>query len=212
MDVCTILVANAKGGVGKSTLACALASVALERGYKVGLYDMDRQKSLSNWAKRRDLPCTADQKFDIDRIIRAEKPDLVIIDSQATLRGASLERAVKLANSIIVPMTNSQLDIEATARFLKRAHRIKALRKGKALLLPVLNKVSPQASMDNEIKRAEQSLAYPIAASFPATKSFDDLVAKGLDIGAWRYARKKQVEESIWRLLVLSGLSDRTID
>lgn len=211
MQSTTILLANAKGGVGKTTLACALASVALDRGASVGLYDMDRQKSLSNWARRKNLACTADRKFDIERIQRKEKPELLIINSQATLRGENLERAVKLADAIVVPVTNSRVDIEASARFIQRIGKLKALRKGKALLLPVLNKVAAYHSVDDEIHRAEQTLRYPVAASFPATKSFDELVALGRHVKSWGYARKKVVEENLWRLLVLAGLSETTL-
>ena len=207
----TILLANAKGGVGKTTLACALASVALDRGIAISLYDMDRQKSLSNWARRKNLSCTADQKFQIERILLKEKPELLIIDSPATLRGENLERAVKLADVIIVPVTNSRVDIEASARFLKRMGKIKALRKGKALLLPVLNKVASYHLIEEEIQRAEQGLGYPIAASFPTTKSFDELVAQGRHVRSWRYARKKMVEEHLWRLLVLAGLPNTIV-
>lgn len=208
----TILLANAKGGVGKTTLACALASVALTHGVKVSFYDMDRQKSLSNWAKRKGLPCTADRKFDVDRIMRKENPKLLIIDSQATLRGESLERAVELADAIIVPVTNSQVDIEASARFLKRMSKTKMLRKGKALLLPVLNKVGPHSKVDTETQNAEQNLGYPVVAAFPATKSFDDLVALGRNVNSWRYARKKDVEDNLWRLLMFAGIDNPSVN
>lgn len=208
----TLLLANAKGGVGKTTLACALASVALERNFAVSCYDMDRQKSLLNWAKRKNIPCTADRKFDIDRLLRKEKPDLLIIDSQATLRGDNLERAVKLADAIIVPVTNSRVDIEASARFLRRMSKIKALRKGKALLFPVLNKVTVYSAAEQEIQKAEQALSFPIAAAFPATKSFDDLVSLGRSVKSWRYAQRALVEHNLWRLLVLAGLEDKTQD
>lgn len=205
----TILLANAKGGVGKTTLACALANVALERNFAVSCYDMDRQKSFFNWAQRKGLPCTADRKFDIDKILRKERPDLLVIDSQATLRGDNLERAVKLADAIIVPVTNSRVDIEASERFLKRISQIKALRKGKALLFPVLNKVSVYSAADQEIQKAEQALTFPIAAAFPATKSFDELVSLGRRVRSWRYAQRALVEQNLWRLLLLAGLDDR---
>lgn len=205
----TILLANAKGGVGKTTLACALANVALERNFAVSCYDMDRQKSFFNWAQRKGLPCTADRKFDIDKILRKERPDLLVIDSQATLRGDNLERAVKLADAIIVPVTNSRVDIEASERFLKRISQIKALRKGKALLFPVLNKVSVYSAADQEIQKAEQALTFPIAAALPATKSFDELVSLGRSVRSWRYAQRALVEQNLWRLLLLAGLDER---
>ncbi len=44
-----IVLANTKGGVGKSTLAVHLAVWLHDRGFKTALIDADRQKSSSVW-------------------------------------------------------------------------------------------------------------------------------------------------------------------
>ena len=48
-----ILVANSKGGVGKSTLASNLAGFYAARGERTMLGDLDRQQSISEWLKLR---------------------------------------------------------------------------------------------------------------------------------------------------------------
>ena len=46
-----IVVANSKGGVGKSTLAVHLAAWLFEQGHTVTLADCDTQHSSSDWIK-----------------------------------------------------------------------------------------------------------------------------------------------------------------
>ena len=48
-----IMVMNAKGGCGKSTLATNLASYYADAGYGVALADYDPQRSSLDWLDRR---------------------------------------------------------------------------------------------------------------------------------------------------------------
>ena len=54
----TILVANPKGGSGKTTLATNLAAHLANRNEKVALWDLDRQGSSIGWLETRpgELP------------------------------------------------------------------------------------------------------------------------------------------------------------
>jgi chromosome partitioning protein len=50
-----VVVANVKGGVGKTTTAVYLAAIAAEKGHEVVLIDSDRQASSAEWLEERPL-------------------------------------------------------------------------------------------------------------------------------------------------------------
>ncbi len=50
-----ILVANPKGGSGKTTLSINLAGWLASQGRRVAMLDLDRQKSATHWLAARDM-------------------------------------------------------------------------------------------------------------------------------------------------------------
>ena len=126
----TILVANPKGGSGKTTLSVNIAGYLANQGQRVAILDLDRQKSASLWVATRpdDLPevVTLDSK-------KVDDPlnDCLVIDSPAGLRGNNLAHALKLAHKIIVPISPSLFDLNASRDFLQILAEEKTVRKGK---------------------------------------------------------------------------------
>ena len=205
-----VLVTNSKGGVGKTTLTASLALTAQSTGHHVALIDLDRQRSLSQFAKMVNIPYQSGLQLGPRKFAKKKVADLVLIDTKATLRGRELEEAVALADAIIVPCTTSHVDIEATSRFLKRLRRIKDLKKGRALLIPVLNRMRLNASLSDQIAQAELKLHAPIGAWFPAAKAFEEVLESGRSIQRSRYARRNEVTENLEKLLHLCGLNHTT--
>jgi chromosome partitioning protein len=112
----TIALVTQKGGSGKSTLAACIAVAAQEAGERVFLVDMDPQKSLLKWGRRRDdkdLPVEAVSANKLDTALAAlakGNVTLVIIDTPATDSPAS-EAAMKAADLSIIPVRPTVFDI-----------------------------------------------------------------------------------------------------
>ena len=79
-----IMVMNAKGGCGKSTLATNIAACFANEGYSVALADYDPQRSSLDWLERRPdkypsiAPITA---YDTGLKFAPRTADIVVIDA-----------------------------------------------------------------------------------------------------------------------------------
>ena len=126
-----ILVANPKGGSGKTTLSINLAGYLAASGQRVAILDLDRQKSATQWLASRDarLP-----KIDLLTQKQGEASGWLVIDSPAALHGKNLEHALKLAHQVIVPIAPSLFDIRASQDFLAALQAEKSVRKGRAFV------------------------------------------------------------------------------
>lgn len=134
----TFLIANPKGGSGKTTIATNLAGYFAMNSLRVVLSDMDRQGSSLNWLERRStsLPLIHGLKgrnSDLNNL----KADVKIIDSPAGLRGDKLTDAIKPVDWVIVPMQSSIFDINATRDFLEILKAEKAVRKERTFVAMV---------------------------------------------------------------------------
>ncbi len=123
-----ILIANPKGGSGKTTLSTNIAGYLASRGHRVAILDLDRQKSATQWLVTRPvgLPGIELMQSGADR----NPPlDWLVIDSPAGMHGKNLEHALKLVHKVIVPIAPSAFDIQASRDFLEVLRQEKTVRK-----------------------------------------------------------------------------------
>ncbi len=117
-----ILVLNAKGGCGKSTIATNLASYyAAELGKKVVLADYDPQESSLAWLEARD-----EKWAHIDGIAAYKKPlnvpkdtDVLIIDAPARVHGKELTQLLKNVETVLFPILPSPIDMRAATKYMQ---------------------------------------------------------------------------------------------
>ena len=118
----SVMVLNSKGGSGKSTVATNLASYYASQGNKVILVDLDPQASSLDWlASRpsgRGLISGIDGAAGQYRLPR--NADYVIYDTPAAVQGAELSALLRRAQSIIIPVLPSPIDMRAATPFIKK--------------------------------------------------------------------------------------------
>jgi len=116
----TISVVSGKGGVGKTTLASALAVRATRENKnraRVAMVDLDPQASLAAWWKRRgssknpEIFANVDTASEaIERLLLTEAPDYCFIDTPPAFV-ATMQDAVAHADLVIIPLRPSALDL-----------------------------------------------------------------------------------------------------
>jgi chromosome partitioning protein len=115
------VVANLKGGSGKSTVSFNLVAWLVEQGREVKAYDLDPQRTLSDVAQVRKEeefePAFHVEAVDMPAFDHAEHVEVIIDVGAANLEG--MREAIRHADRVIVPVPPSQPDVWATQRFLK---------------------------------------------------------------------------------------------
>ena len=174
----TILVANPKGGSGKTTLSVNIAGYLANQGQRVAILDLDRQKSASLWVATRpdDLPevVTLDSK-------KVDDPlnDCLVIDSPAGLRGNNLAHALKLAHKIIVPISPSLFDMNASRDFLQILAEEKMVRKGKCQIGVVGMRMNARTRASTALEDFLSDSELPILAYLRETQVYVNAAFEG---------------------------------
>lgn len=129
-----ILVANPKGGSGKTTVSTNLAGYFATRGHRVGIADFDRQQSSLDWLSRRSDKLAKIEGSNGRKDDDEPDVDWLIMDSPGGLHGDKLEECIKKADWIIVPTQPSAFDLGVTQEFLELLRAEKAIRKQRTFL------------------------------------------------------------------------------
>ena len=139
----TVLVANTKGGCGKSTVATHLASAFANAGLRTALADADKQASSLGWVKERPDSVGRVQALDWrDGPGKLPKlTDRLVIDSPAAMKMGKIDDLLRIADVIVVPVLPSDFDVAATGQFLRKLEALKPIRKSKTAVAVVRNRV-----------------------------------------------------------------------
>jgi len=174
----TILIANPKGGSGKTTLSTNIAGYLANRGQRVALLDLDRQQSAALWLATRpdNLPPirTLESKKD-----EARRNDILVIDSPAGLHGKNLAHALKLASKIIVPVTPSLFDLSASQDFLKTLAKEKKVRDNQCQIGVVGMRMEMRTRAAQALEYFLSALDLPILAYLRETQVYVNAAFEG---------------------------------
>jgi chromosome partitioning protein len=181
-----IVVANPKGGVGKSTLATNVAGCLAAAGHAVMLGDVDRQQSSRQWLAQRlrvqpPLPPIAGWDVGTDDLVRPPKgTSHVVLDTPAGLHGKRLDAVMKIADRLLIPLQPSLFDIQATHAFVQdvRAHK-----RGHEVKMGLVGmRVREHTRANEQLHHYLGTLPLPVVAWLRDTQNYVQLAARGLTL------------------------------
>lgn len=178
-----IVVANPKGGVGKSTLATNIAGFLAAVGHKVMLGDVDRQQSARQWLRSRPPQLPEISSWDVagNDIVKPPKGTThVVLDTPAGLHGKRLDAVMRIADRILIPLQPSLFDIQATHAFVAalRQHR----RAGEVQMGLVGMRVREHTRANEQLHHYLSTLPVPVVGWLRDTQNYVQLAARGLTL------------------------------
>ena len=180
----TILVANPKGGSGKTTLATNVAGWLAGKRQRVVLRDLDPQRSSTEWLERRPplFPRIAAHARDAKHGAGESEHDWRVIDTPAGLAGDDLRDAVRRADVMLVPLTPSAFDMAATRHFLAAVQECKAIRKHELALGIVAIRVDPRTRSAAELDAFLDAFDFPVVAHLRDTQVYVHCARDGASV------------------------------
>jgi chromosome partitioning protein len=202
-----VVVANPKGGVGKSTLSTNIAGYFASKGHHVMLGDADRQQSSKLWLGLRPSAARPITSFEISTDMVAKPPKgttHVVLDTPGGLHGWRMKDVLKMADRVIVPLQPSVFDIFATRAFLDELaqhSRASSLKVG-----IVGMRVDARTIAADKLHEFVDSLGLPVLGYLRDTQNYIHLAARGLTVFDVAPSR---VEKDLEQWQTLAGFLDK---
>jgi chromosome partitioning protein len=176
---------NPKGGCGKSTLATNIASYFVNEGAIVALADYDPQRSSLDWLARRPenrphIPGVAGYESGLRHAPR--NADFIIIDAPARSHGKELVDLVNHAETIVVPVLPSTIDMQATANFLEELKGVSKIARKDVKIATVANRVRDNTLIFDELDEYLTKVRVPYVAALREAQNYVRAYTRGLGI------------------------------
>ena len=207
-----IVIINAKGGCGKSTISTNLASYYASKGFNTALYDYDQQGSSMRWLSAR--PDSVASIYGVTAHKCAAKgvtmswhlrippgTDRLIVDTPPGLKGPDLLDQVRDADYILIPVLPSWLDICATADFLRDLIVDLKVRTGRTRIAIIANKVRKNTTTFVELDTFLKKLNIPVLAQLRDTQNYVRIGKVGLGIHELSH-KSLEVDKRHWQSII----------
>ncbi|MGB0133386.1 AAA family ATPase [Dokdonella sp.] len=166
-----VLIANSKGGCGKTTLTTSLAGYFARSGRRTTLIDCDPQGSSLAWCEQRaaHLPpvhslASNDPAYGLSSgwVLRIPaKTEVLLIDTPAGLRSHEFSQFARHADVLVVPVVPSPIDLRATLVFIDMVRKLDEVRKGRLRVAMVANRLRPRTlsarQLDSTLERLTEA-------------------------------------------------------
>ena len=178
-----IVIANPKGGVGKSTLATNVAGYLARRGHSVMLGDADIQQSSSAWLGLRPAEARPIQTWDASsaEMLRPPKGTThVVLDTPAGLHGKQVKEVLKRADKLLIPLQPSLFDMLATRAFVDD---LQERRRAAELDIGVVGmRVDSRTIASENLRDFCEGLELPVLGYLRDTQNYIRLAMRGLTL------------------------------
>ncbi|HWK50654.1 MAG TPA: ParA family protein, partial [Steroidobacter sp.] len=180
-----VMVMNSKGGSGKSTLATNIACYFASQDAKVTIADYDPQRSSLDWLALRpdDLPkITGVAAYDEGIRGVPRDTDVLVIDAPARTHGAEMNELVRRAETILIPVMPSPIDMKASARFMEELLELGKVQRQQARLGMVANRVRENTLLFDELDQYLDKLKVPYLGQLRQSTNYLRAYQRGMSI------------------------------
>ncbi len=180
-----IIVMNAKGGCGKSTLATNLAGYYAVKGHQVALADFDPQCSSLDWVQTRGVdhpPVVGLAAYDDGLKHLPRSTEYLIIDAPARSHGPELTGLVKRAETIIVPVLPSGIDMRASRAFIDELTSVGKVERRQAKIAVVANRIRENTLIFDELDAYLRAVGVPYVATLREAQNYIRAYSRGLSV------------------------------
>jgi chromosome partitioning protein len=205
----SILVMNAKGGSGKTTLSINLASYYAVEGHSVALVDYDPQYCSLDWLENRPQGRpTITGVEGLQKGVRVPKgTDIVILDAPAATHGRPVTELLSRAQTCIVPVIPSAIDLNAAARFIDELTDLGRVLNRKVRVATVANRVRENSPGHFEVEEFLETTKLPNGRKLPFVACLRNSInysnAADRGLGIWEIAPSKVAHDiEMWQPLI----------
>jgi chromosome partitioning protein len=179
------MVLNAKGGCGKSTLSTNIAVFFAREGQEVCIADYDPQRSSLDWLAQRpsDLPRISGvpaYEEGLRGVPRAT--EVLVIDARARVHGVELNELVRRAETIIIPVLPSSVDMKACGHFMAELLEIGKVSRKQARLGLVANRVREYTLIYEELDQYLSKLKVPYLGCLREAQNYVRAYSRGMGV------------------------------
>lgn len=180
-----IMVLNPKGGCGKSTIATNLASYYASEDYSVALADYDPQRSSLDWLERR--PDNRPEIVPLEGYSEGlrhmpRNTDVVIIDAPARSHGPELTDLIRHAETIVIPVLPSSIDMQAAGNFIEELKKVGKVRRKQVKLAVVANRVREYTLIFDALDEYLSRVKIPYVAALREAQNYIRAYSRGLGV------------------------------
>lgn len=180
----TIMLMNAKGGCGKTTLATNIATWFADEGCKVALADFDPQGSSLDWlnARREYEGVPEIEAIDATKgsVSPARGTEFLIMDAPAAIHGKEINAMLRKVQSLIIPVLPSPIDMRACSRFLDELLASGRISANQTKIAIVANRVWERTTVSKQLDEYLGHLKIPVLTHLRESQNYIRSAERGL--------------------------------